>query len=104
MRLRLQEWMDKRNVNQAQVAEGLGVGLSVVNAWVRGKMRAGERVKVFPDAPSLEALCLLLECTPSDLLELEAEATPSGKTWKDFGPPVRRRPAATAGDVSTKSQ
>ena len=98
MRLMLQEWMDKRDMNQAQVAEGLGVGLSVVNAWVRGKMRNGERIRVFPDAPSLEALCLLLECTPSDLLMVEATATPSGKTWKDFGPPVRRRPAATGAE------
>jgi len=85
LRLRLKEWMDIRGVNQTQVAQGLGVTVPSVNAWIAGKRMRGEReVRTFPDFQSFEALCLFLECTPNDLLEFEEVKTPTGKTWRDF--------------------
>ena len=97
MRLRLKEWMELRNVSQAQVAAGVGLSRATVSAWVEGRARSGggERVVVFPDHESLEALCLFLECTPNDLLELQKEKTSSGLTWRDSrGPRGRGRPPA----------
>lgn len=94
MRLRLKEWMELRNVSQAQIAAGLGVSRATVSAWVEGRSRpgGGERIVVFPDHDSMEALCLFLECTPNDLLELQKRTTPSGLTWRDFrGPRGRGR-------------
>ena len=96
MKLRIKDWMDLRNVSQAQIAAGLGVSRATVSAWVEGRVRpgGGERIVVFPDHESMEALCLFLECTPNDLLELQKRKTPSGLTWRDFlGPRGRgRRP------------
>lgn len=97
MRLRLKEWMELRNVSQAQVAAGVDVSRATVSAWVEGRARpgGGDRIVVFPDPESLEALCLFLECTPNDLLGLQKEDTPSGLTWRDSrGPRGRGRPPA----------
>lgn len=99
MRLRLKDWMELRNVSQAQIAAGLGVSRATVSAWVEGRARpgGGERIVVFPDHESMEALCLFLECTPNDLLEPQKRKTPSGLTWRDFrGPRGRGRPSLSA--------
>lgn len=91
MKLRLEEWMALRKISQAQIAEALGIGRQSVNAWLNGQVRpGGERRRVWPDPESLEALCLFLECTPNDLLELERESI--GTTWRDVGEPRRGRP------------
>lgn len=86
MRLRLKDWMQLRNVSQAQIAAGLGVSRATVSAWVEGRARpgGGERIIVFPDHESLDALCCFLECTPNDLLETQKRKTPSGLNWRDF--------------------
>ena len=84
MRLKLREWMEIRRVSQAQIAAALGVTRATVSAWAEGKMRAGKRVRVFPDPDYFGALCAFFECTPGDLLDVESRATPTGKTWRDF--------------------
>jgi transcriptional regulator with XRE-family HTH domain len=88
MKLRLAELMDERGLNQVQVAEGLGVSPGVVNSWLKGKKRAAGAPPdtVWPSFPLFEALCVFFGVGPSDLLEVEAATTPSGKTWQDFGP------------------
>ncbi len=95
MKLRIKDWMELRNVSQAQIAAGLDVSRATISAWVEGRPKAGGgRIVVFPDHESLEALCRFLECTPNDLLELQRRTTPSGLTWRDFrGPRDRGRPA-----------
>lgn len=91
MRLRIKEWMELRNVSQAQIAASLGVARATVSAWVEGRPgKDGKRIMVFPDADGFEALCLFLECTPSDLLELQKRKTPSGLIWRDFRGPRDR--------------
>lgn len=92
MRLRIRGWMELRGVSQAQIAAALGVSRATVSAWVEGRARpgGGERIVVFPDQDSLEALCLFFECTPSDLLEIQKQKTPSGLTWRDFRTPRSR--------------
>lgn len=89
MKLRIRGWMELRGVSQAQIAAALGVSRATVSAWVEGRARpgGGERIVVFPDHESLEALCLFFECTPSDLLELQRHQTPTGLTWRDFRTP-----------------
>ena len=105
MKLRIRGWMELRGVSQAQIAAALGVSRATVSAWVEGRARpgGGERIVVFPDHESLEALCLFFECTPSDLLELQKKATPSGLTWRDFRAPRGRErasePPAEEGDA-----
>lgn len=84
MKFNLREWMDLRNVSQSQVAAGVGVTRSTVNAWLEGRIRDGKRIPVYPDYESLEALCLFLECSPNDLLEITRRQTPSDLTWRDF--------------------
>lgn len=85
MRLRLKEWMELRNVSQAQIAAGLGVSRPTVNAWVEGRPKPdGRRNAVFPDYESLEDLCYFLECTPNDLLEIQQQVSPDRATWRDF--------------------
>lgn len=84
MKLKLKEWMTIRGVNQTQLAEGLGIKIASVNAWLVGRNRGDERVRVYPDYGSLEAICNFLECTPNDVLEFEALISPTGKTWRDF--------------------
>ena len=98
MRLRLKEWMELRNVSQAQIAAGLSLSRATVSAWVEGRAKpGGGRIVVFPDHESLEALCLFLECTPNDMLELQKRTTPSGLTWRDSrGPRGRGRPTRTS--------
>ena len=90
MRLKLAEIMQDRRLSQSQIAAGLGISPAMVSSWLNGKVRqaGAEPATVFPSMPLLEALCVLLECTPSDLLQVEATATPSGKTRQDFGPPT----------------
>lgn len=100
MKLRIKEWMELRNVSQAQIAAGLDVSRASVSAWVEGRAKpGGGRIVVFPDDESLEALCIFLGCTPNDLLELQRRTTPSGLTWRDFrGPRGPGRPSATTED------
>ena len=99
MRLRIKEWMELRNVSQAQISAGLGVSRATVSAWVEGRAGKGDkRVMVFPDADGFEALCLFFECTPSDLLELQRRKTSTGLIWRDFRDTKRgpgRPPSAT---------
>ena len=102
MRLRLKDWMELRNVSQAQIAAGLDLSRATVSAWVEGRPRpgGGERLVVFPDHESLEALCLFLECTPNDLLEMQKRKTPTGLTWRDSrGPRGRGRPPRSSLDA-----
>lgn len=95
MKLRLEEWMKIRSVSQTQIADALGIGRQSVNAWLNGLVRpGGKRTRVWPDPESLEALCLFLECTPNDLLQLERESI--GTTWRDVGSPRRGRPPKVA--------
>ena len=83
--------MQERGISGYQLSKAVGVSQPTVNAWLRGKVRpSGERVPVFPDMDSLEALCMFLECTPNDLLQLERESI--GATWRDVGEPRRGRP------------
>ena len=100
MRLRIKEWMELRNVSQAQISAGLGVSRATVSAWVEGRVGKGDRrVMVFPDADGFEALCLFFECTPSDLLELQRRKTSTGLVWRDFRDTKRgpgRPPSAAA--------
>lgn len=85
MKLKIKEWMELRNVSQVQIAAALQVSRATVSAWVEGRAgKDGKRLVVFPDMDSLEALCLFLECTPNDLLELQRRKTPSGFIWRDF--------------------
>ena len=87
MRLRLSEWLKQRGVTQAQVAQALSVKEPSVSAWVKGKRRrAGVEVSAFPDFASFEALCRFFDCTPNDLIDLEATGTPTGLTWVNFRP------------------
>lgn len=91
MNFRLAEVLSERSITPYQLAKALGLAQSTVNAWLVGKVRkAGERSTVYPDMDSLEALCLFLECTPNDLLQLERESI--GATWRDVGEPRRGRP------------
>lgn len=73
--------MQERDITAYQLAKGLGLSYPAVHAWLKGKVRSGALHRVYPSYDQLEALCLFLECTPNDLLQLEA--TP-GKTWRDF--------------------
>ena len=41
MKLLLKEWMELRNVSQAQIAAGLGVSRPTVSAWVEGRPKPG---------------------------------------------------------------
>jgi transcriptional regulator with XRE-family HTH domain len=85
VRLKIKEWMELRNVSQAQIAAALGASRATVSAWVEGRPgKDGKRVMVFPDADGFEALCLFFECTPSDLLELQRRKTSTGLIWRDF--------------------
>lgn len=92
MRARLRGLMALRNINQAQLAEGLGTSKAVVNSWLVGQMKAGKRLTVFPSPAMLDALCAFFEVTPGELLEQEESTTPTGKTWRDVGEPRRGRP------------
>lgn len=99
MKLRLEEWMAKRNVSQAQIAAALGLTRSTVSSWLIGKVRpGGVRTPMFPDYDSLEALCLFLDVTPNDLLQLERESI--GTTWRDVGEPRRGRPPKATAQAS----
>lgn len=85
MRLKIKEWMELRNVSQAQIAAALQVSRATVSAWVEGRPgKDGKRVMIFPDADGFEALCLFFECTPNDLMEIQRRKTPSGFVWRDF--------------------
>lgn len=84
MKLNIREWMDMRNVSQAQIAAALGVSRATVSAWVEGRPGPNGRKLVYPDLESIEGLCLFFECTPNDLFELQRRKTPSGLTWRDF--------------------
>ena len=95
MKLKLREVMEARGVNAAQIAEALGVTPGSVSSWLAGERRRGDKVvRIFPDLSSIEALCVLLGVTPSELLEVEATTTPTGKTLAHLGPsPKRGRPS-----------
>lgn len=85
MKVKIREWMELRNVSQAQIAAALQVSRATVSAWVEGRPApGGGRRQVYPDMESLEGLCLFFECTLNDLLELQKRKTPSGLTWRDF--------------------
>lgn len=99
MRLKLRELMEQRNVNQVQLAEAIGTSKATVNSWLVGQMKAGQRITVLPSGQMLDALCAFFEVGPAELLEAEAHATPTGKTWRDVGEPVRRRPPRTVATV-----
>ena len=99
MKLRLEEWMERRNVSQAQIATALGLTRSTVSSWLIGKVRPGGiRTPMYPDYESLEALCLFLECTPNDILQLERDSI--GVTWRDVGEPRRGRPPKVKAEAS----
>jgi transcriptional regulator with XRE-family HTH domain len=102
MRLRIKEWMELRNVSQAQIAAALQVSRATVSAWAEGRAgKEGRRVAVMPDAEGFEALCLFLECTPNDLLELQRRKTPTGLTWRDLRG-TRRGPGRPAIEATTE--
>ena len=85
MKVKIREWMELRNVSQAQIAAALQVSRATVSAWVEGRPApGGGRRQVYPDMESLEGLCLFFECTLNDLLESQKRKTPSGLTWRDF--------------------
>jgi transcriptional regulator with XRE-family HTH domain len=92
MRIRLRELMGEKGVSQAQLADALGVSRSTVNAWLEGQTKQAKRIIVFPQAGQLDALCAFFEVGPAELFEQESTVTPTGKTWRDVGTPVRRRP------------
>lgn len=96
MKLRLAEMLEARGVNSYQLAKGLGVTPASVGAWLNGRMRGDKLTRVYPDMDSLEALCLFLECTPNDLLQLERDSI--GSTWRDVGEPRRGRPPKVKAD------
>ena len=106
MKLRIKEWMELRGVSQAQIAAALDVSRATVSAWVEGRAgKDGQRVTVFPDMDSLEALCLFFECTTNDLLDLQRRKTPTGITWRDFrdhrrGPGRPPRASTEEGDMA----
>ena len=85
MKVKIREWMELRNVSQAQIAAALQVSRATVSAWVEGRPApGGGRRQVYPGMESLEGLCLFFECTLNDLLEGQKRKTPSGLTWRDF--------------------
>ena len=87
MKLLLRERMEEAGVTAAQVAEALQVTPGTVSNWLTGQRKRGDHlVPVRPDLDSLEALCLFFGCGPEGLLEVEATATPSGKTAATIGP------------------
>lgn len=85
MKLKLEEWLNRRNVSQSQIAEALGISRQSVNAWIKPKMRDGEEVRIYPDFKTFEKLCLFLEVTPNDLLEIEPSRASIEKTWHAYG-------------------
>lgn len=105
MKLRIREWMDMRNVSQAQIAAALEVSRATVSAWVEGRPGPNGRKQVLPDLESIEGLCLFFECTPNDLFELKKRQTPSGLTWRDFsgkrgpGRPSKEKASATPSEL-----
>lgn len=96
MKLKLASMLEKRGINPYQLAKGIGVSHPSVSAWLNGRMRGDRHVPVYPDFDSLEALCLFLECTPNDLLEMERESI--GTTWRNVGEPRRGRPPKAKSD------
>ena len=71
MRLKLQEALDERGLTAYQLAKAIGISQPSVHAWLKGRTRKGERIRVYPDYDSLDRICRFLEVTPNDLLELE---------------------------------
>ena len=49
MRLNLSPILERRGVNQSQLAEGIGTSRQAVNNWIHGR--------AFPDADLLEQIC-----------------------------------------------
>lgn len=96
MRLKLASLLEERGINPYQLSKGIGVSHPSVSAWLNGRMRGDRLVQVYPDYDSLEDLCLFLECTPNDLLEIEHSA---GTTWRDVGESRRGRPPKAANEV-----
>lgn len=82
MRFRLKELLEDRKVTQYQLAKAIGVSHPSVNAWVKGRLRKGEWVQVYPDPDSLEKICAFLECSISDVFQFDPNVLPY--TYRSF--------------------
>jgi putative transcriptional regulator len=59
--IKLKEVRESRGMSQEHLARAVGVGLSAIQKWEYQKVKSAS-------FETLEKLCLVLECSPGDLL------------------------------------
>lgn len=65
IRITLKDVMDKQNISRNALARAIDARFEVVNKWYNGNV---EKI----DADVLARICYVLECTPKDIIQYEA--------------------------------
>ena len=65
IRITLKDVMDKQNISRNPLARAIDARFEVVNKWYNGNV---EKI----DADVLARICYVLECTPKDIIQYEA--------------------------------
>ena len=69
-------------MTQYALAKALSVSQPTVSAWINGRKRGGREVSVYPSYAELEKLCVFLEVSPAELIEVDPAALPH--TYQNF--------------------
>lgn len=62
---RLKEYITWQGIKQTELAKMLNVKKSTVSEWIHGR--------AYPDVRKLIKLCIILDCTPNDLLDFNTD-------------------------------